>query len=101
MSSSSQLILRLLKLINSFALKAFAEESGMDVEELNTLNPAIKKGAIPDLRNSVELRILRSDYNSFVSNEKEILATALAGKESLRKWQPICQIAHLVEKSGL
>ena len=66
-------------------LKAFAEESGMDVEELNTLNPAIKKGAIPDLRNSVELRILRSDYNSFVSNEKEILATALAGKREFEK----------------
>lgn len=66
-------------------LKALAEESGMDLEALETLNPAIKKGAVPDLRNSVELRIPRSEYNSFIAQESNILAKALDGKKEFEK----------------
>ncbi len=66
-------------------LKAFSEESGIALEELNTLNPAIKKGAIPDLRNSVELKIPRNAFDEFVANETTILAKALAGKVEFEK----------------
>ena len=66
-------------------MKAFAEESGMDLEELKTLNPAIKKGAVPDLRQPVELRIPKSEYNSYLSKESNILAKALDGKKEFEK----------------
>lgn len=66
-------------------LKAFAEESGMDLETLKQLNPAVKKGAIPAHAKNFELRIPKSEIENFRLNEAQVLAKAEAGKKEFEK----------------
>lgn len=66
-------------------LKAFAEESGMDLETLQQLNPAIKKGAIPANAKDYELRVPVAEIDNFKANEAQILAKAEAGKAEFEK----------------
>jgi membrane-bound lytic murein transglycosylase D len=66
-------------------LKAFAEESGMDLEVLTQLNPAIKKGAIPAHAKNFELRVPKTEMENFQLNATQILAKAEAGKTEFEK----------------
>ena len=66
-------------------LKAFAEESGMDLEMLKQLNPAVKKGAIPAHAKNFELRIPRVEVENYEANKSQILAKAKAGKKEFEK----------------
>ena len=66
-------------------LKAFAEESGMDLDVLKQLNPAIKKGAIPERAKNFEFKIPKSGMEDFRLNETQILAKAEAGKKEFEK----------------
>ena len=66
-------------------MKAFAEESGIPLEVLKQLNPAIKKGAIPANARNFELRIPKSDKETYDKNEAMIMAKALEGKAEFEK----------------
>lgn len=66
-------------------LKAFAEESGIDLETLKQLNPAVKKGAIPAHARNFELRVPKSEIENYKLNEKQVLAKAAAGKKEFEK----------------
>ena len=66
-------------------LKAFAEESGMDLEVLKQLNPAIKKGAIPAHAKGYPLRIPKTETENYEANKLQILAKAEAGKTEFEK----------------
>lgn len=66
-------------------LKAFAEESDIDLELLQQLNPGIKKGAIPAKFKDFELRIPKAQAKSFYARENEILSKAEAGKTEFEK----------------
>ena len=66
-------------------LKAFAEESGMDLEVLQQLNPAVKKGAIPAHAKNYELRIPSAEIENYEANKTQILAKAKAGKQEFEK----------------
>lgn len=66
-------------------LKAFAEESGMDLETLKQLNPAVKKGAIPAHAMNFELRVPKSEIENFRLNQTQVLAKAEAGKKEFEK----------------
>jgi len=61
-------------------LKAFADESGISLDELKKLNPAIKKGAIPASAKNFELRIPKVHFESYNERTSQILAKAEAGK---------------------
>ena len=72
--------------VNQFVyLKAFAQESGISLEELKKLNPSIKKGAIPARRQGFELRIPKHTANLYHERSGEILAKAEAGKSEFEK----------------
>jgi len=66
-------------------LKAFAEESGIPLETLSQLNPAIKKGAIPAKAKNFELRIPKANKSDFLKNQTLILAKAAAAKAEFEK----------------
>lgn len=66
-------------------LKAFAEESGMSLETLTQLNPAIKKGAIPERAKNFELRIPKVNKDHFLKNEAQIMAKAESAKTEFEK----------------
>jgi len=66
-------------------LKAFAEESGMDLDVLKQLNPAVKKGAIPAHAKNYKLRIPTSEADQYQANKTSILAKAEAGKKEFEK----------------
>lgn len=72
--------------INQFVyLKAFAEESGISLNDLKKLNPAIKKGAIPASAKNYELRIPKTKANDYKARTTQILAKAEAGKSEFEK----------------
>lgn len=72
--------------LNQFVyLKAFADESGMDLTTLEKLNPAIKKGAIPASAKNFNLRIPKADLAVFETNKANILARAEQGKSEFEK----------------
>ncbi len=66
-------------------LKAFAEESGMSLEDLKKLNPGIKKGAIPASAKNFELRVPKATIEQFNERSTQILAKAEAGKTEFEK----------------
>ena len=66
-------------------LKAFAQASGISLEELTKLNPAIKKGAIPAGRRNFELRIPKKSSKLYHDRADQILAKAEAGKSEFEK----------------
>lgn len=66
-------------------LKAFAEESGIPLDILNQLNPAIKKGAIPAKAQNFELRIPKASKLDYLKNQTLILAKAEAAKTEFEK----------------
>ncbi len=66
-------------------LKAFAEESGIPLETLTQLNPAIKKGAIPAQAKNYALRIPKAYKDEFLKNETQIMARAEAAKTEFEK----------------
>ena len=66
-------------------LKAFAEESGIDLQVLKQLNPAIKKEAIPAHAKDYPLRIPKSEMENYRANKARILAKAKAGKTEFEK----------------
>lgn len=66
-------------------LKTIAEESGIDLETLNQLNPGIKKGAIPANMKDFELRIPKHESGQFFDRQTEILAKAEADKVEFEK----------------
>jgi membrane-bound lytic murein transglycosylase D len=73
-------------LVNQFIyLKAFANESGMSLDVLERLNPAIKKGAIPANLKDFKMRIPKDGVASFESNKTTILAKAEEGRKEFEK----------------
>jgi len=66
-------------------LKAFADESGIDLDDLKKLNPSIKKGAIPASAKNYELRIPKKKANDYKARTTQILAKAEAGKTEFEK----------------
>lgn len=66
-------------------LKAFAEAGHMDVEVLRSLNPAIKKDAVPENAKNFKLRIPKSAHLSFETNQQAILLAAAEGKKEFEK----------------
>lgn len=66
-------------------LKAFAAESGIDLETLVKLNPAIKRGAIPESAKNFPLRIPQSEVENYKLNKTQVLAKAKAGKTEFEK----------------
>lgn len=66
-------------------LKSFAEESGIPLEELKKLNPAVKKGAIPAQAKNFKLRIPKKSSQAFTENKGQILARAEEGKTEFEK----------------
>lgn len=72
--------------INQFVyLKSFAQESGMDLEVLEKLNPAIKKGAIPANLKNFKMRIPKDGAETFETNKTMILAKAEEGRKEFEK----------------
>ncbi|MFT7270300.1 MAG: membrane-bound lytic murein transglycosylase D, partial [Roseivirga sp.] len=72
--------------INQFVyLKAFAKESGIDLDILERLNPAIKKGAIPANNKNFKMRIPKEGKEAFEINKISILAKAEEGREEFEK----------------
>ncbi|MCO6357881.1 lytic transglycosylase domain-containing protein [Roseivirga pacifica] len=72
--------------VNQFVyLKAFAEEGGMDLEELRMLNPSIKKDAIPENAKNFKLRVPVQHMPNFELNRETILAKAADGKTEFEK----------------
>jgi membrane-bound lytic murein transglycosylase D len=72
--------------INQFVyLKAFAKESGIDLDILERLNPAIKKGAIPANNKNFKMRIPKEGKEAFEINKISILAKAEDGREEFEK----------------
>lgn len=66
-------------------LKSFAEESGIDLETLVQLNPAIKKGAVPEKIKDFELKIPKQQIHKYYANEANILTRAKADKVEFEK----------------
>lgn len=72
--------------VNQFVyLKAFAESGQMDVEVLRSLNPAIKKDAIPEHAKNFKLKIPKTEMASFNQNQTSILMAAANGKKEFEK----------------
>ena len=72
--------------VNQFVyLKAFAEAGQMDVEVLRSLNPAIKKDAIPEHTKNFKLKIPKTEMASFNQNQTSILMAAADGKKEFEK----------------
>ena len=65
--------------------KALARASGISLEVLNQLNPAVKKGAIPAHARNFALRIPKSGKEAFLEKKPEIMAKALEGKAEFEK----------------
>lgn len=73
-------------MVNQFVyLKSFAEEGGIDLEELRSLNPAIKKDAVPEHFKDFKLRIPKKALPNFIEKSDMILAKAEAGKTEFEK----------------
>ena len=66
-------------------LKAFADESGINLSDLKKLNPAIKKGAIPASAKNYQLRIPKNQADDYNARTPQILAKAKAGKTEFEK----------------
>ncbi|GHE58962.1 MULTISPECIES: lytic transglycosylase domain-containing protein [Roseivirga] len=66
-------------------LKTLADEGRIDIEEIERLNPAIKKGAIPANLKNFELRIPRYQSRYFQTHKESILAKAEADKVEFEK----------------
>ncbi len=66
-------------------LKAFAEESGIPLNQLTQLNPAVKKGAIPASARNFELRIPKKTAHRYHEKADAVLAKAKAGKSEFEK----------------
>ncbi|WP_323757726.1 lytic transglycosylase domain-containing protein [Roseivirga sp.] len=66
-------------------LKAFAEESGMDLNTIEKLNPAIKKGALPANAKGFKLKIPRDGMALFETNRENILVKAEEGRKEFEK----------------
>jgi membrane-bound lytic murein transglycosylase D len=72
--------------INQFVyFKAFAAESGIPLEILEQLNPAIKKGAIPANLKNFKMRIPRDGMENYEINKLTILAKAEEGRKEFEK----------------
>lgn len=66
-------------------LKAFADESGIDLNTLQKLNPAIKKGALPANTKGFKLKIPRDGVALYETNRENILAKAEEGRKEFEK----------------
>lgn len=66
-------------------LKAFAEESGIALETLEKLNPAIKKGAFPASKAGFKLKIPKDGLALYETNKSQILARAEEGQKEFEK----------------
>jgi membrane-bound lytic murein transglycosylase D len=72
--------------INQFVyFKAFADESGIPLETLEQLNPAIKKGAIPANLKNFKMKIPRDGMENYEINKLTILAKAEEGRKEFEK----------------
>ena len=66
-------------------LKSFSEESGINLADLKSLNPSIKKGAIPASKKGYALKIPKQTSHLFYDHQVAILAKAEAGKTEFEK----------------